>query len=91
MTGDQMTKCRRVRLVRTVYDEASHPGKVIAMIPAGVSGEVIATFPGADHDAGEPFAYVRLDERMEALDDWNNVLHVWLHDGDVTPDDFEPI
>jgi hypothetical protein len=91
MNADDMKVGQRVRLVKAVYDDAPHPGNVVGLVEAGATGTITDLFADADHEMGEVFAYVRFDAPIEALEDWDNTLHVWREDGDVLPSDFEVI
>lgn len=91
MKATDMKVGQRVRLVNTVHDDPPSPGKVIDAIPAGATGTVVALFSNPKAEDGDPLAFVKFDQHFETLNDWDNVLHVWPDDGEVTPSDFEII
>jgi hypothetical protein len=55
--------------------------------PVGATG-TISFVSSFDKD---PFAWVTMDDHFAALDEWANELQVWIADGEITPDCFEPI
>lgn len=87
MRAEDFTVGTRVRA--TTKLGGCYPGASFE-IEAGVTGTVIAVFPDADEDAGEPIAHVRLDAHEPDLEEWDNILHIYTG-GDAPPEDFEPI
>jgi hypothetical protein len=84
MKPEDFTVGTRVRAIKRLG--GCYPGSVYD-IAAGVTGEVIAQYPDAATDEGDPIAHVRLDQPEPDLADWDNILHIFP-DGDAAPEDF---
>ncbi len=90
----QWTMGAHVRLLHDICG-GCYPGAMIATIHKGRTARVVEVDPDAiERDGDHPFA-VRFDDRLETLDDWDNVLHVGIstdHYGwDAITSDFEII
>ena len=86
MTRDDLAVGAKVQLVKRIG--GNYPGAMFDIAP-GPTGTVIAVFPHADEDAGEPIAHIRFDEPQEDLEEWDNELPLWGDQlGDAGLDDF---